>query len=152
MVWTGTGAASPEAHNSIGVTEPSNSWYMPEGSSNHGFETWTTVQNPNGAEAALTITYMTEVREKQVTKKLPRTEGNTHEPDIAPTTFHPGRVGPPAIAEKSVYRNSRREGSCSIGATAPAIDFFLSEGSTVCLTTLSAHRTPTTRSPVTLTT
>jgi hypothetical protein len=36
----------------------------------------------------------------------------------------------PVIAERSMYRNNRREGACSIGATAPAADYFLAEGTT----------------------
>ncbi len=134
MVWTGEGAASPEAHNSIGVTESSNSWYMPEGSSNHGFETWTTVQNPNGVEAALTITYMTEgFGEKKVNKQLPAYSRGTYSMGEDIGSFDASiQVDSdlPVIAERSVYRNNRREGSCSIGATVPATDFFLSEGST----------------------
>ncbi len=31
MTWTGPGAASPEAHNSIGVTSPATTWYLAEG-------------------------------------------------------------------------------------------------------------------------
>lgn len=36
----------------------------------------------------------------------------------------------PVIAERSMYRNNRREGSNSIGATAPSQDHYLAEGST----------------------
>ncbi|MHB8897035.1 MAG: lipocalin family protein, partial [Candidatus Geothermincolia bacterium] len=34
------------------------------------------------------------------------------------------------VAERSMYRNNRREGSCSMGATTPANDYFLAEGTT----------------------
>lgn len=34
----------------------------------------------------------------------------------------------PVVAERSMYRNNRREGSCSIGAPAPSNDYFLAEG------------------------
>ncbi|HEY5532203.1 MAG TPA: hypothetical protein VIK22_09410 [Candidatus Anoxymicrobiaceae bacterium] len=30
--WTGPGASGPEAHSSVGVTTPSKTWYLPEGS------------------------------------------------------------------------------------------------------------------------
>jgi len=36
----------------------------------------------------------------------------------------------PVVAERSMYRNNRREGSCSIGATTPSTDYFLAEGAT----------------------
>jgi hypothetical protein len=38
MYWTGTGAACPEAHCATEVTSPATTWYMPEGSSNWGFD------------------------------------------------------------------------------------------------------------------
>ena len=36
----------------------------------------------------------------------------------------------PVVAEESVYKDNRREGSCSIGATTPANDYYLAEGAT----------------------
>ncbi len=51
MTWTGTGAASEEAHSSVGVTSPAKTWYLPEGSSDWGFECWLLIQNPNPATA-----------------------------------------------------------------------------------------------------
>ncbi len=53
MSWTGPGAASSEAHSSIGVTSPSKTWYLPEGSSKWGFECYLLIQNPNASAARL---------------------------------------------------------------------------------------------------
>jgi hypothetical protein len=36
----------------------------------------------------------------------------------------------PIVAERSMYRNNRREGSCSIGTNVPSETFYLAEGST----------------------
>ncbi|HEY5533300.1 MAG TPA: hypothetical protein VIK22_15025, partial [Candidatus Anoxymicrobiaceae bacterium] len=36
-----------DGHSSIGVTSPSTTWYLPEGCSAYGFETWLLIQNPN---------------------------------------------------------------------------------------------------------
>lgn len=134
MTWRGPGAASEEGHCSIGVTAPSDTWYLPEGSSNWGFETWTLVENPGDEVANIQLTYMTDT---QGAKTLNKT--------IAPhsrATFSMAQdIGAadssikvtsdiPVIAERSVYRNNRREGSCSIGATAPSTRFFLAEGTT----------------------
>jgi len=134
MYWTGQGAPCPEAHNSIGVTAPARTWYLPEGSSEWGFETWTLVQNPNPTEASVTLTYMTEYAgPKVVVKKIPAYSRATYnmEQDIG---AHDSSIkvasDVPVIAERSQYRNKRREGSCSIGTTAPATDYFLSEGTT----------------------
>ena len=53
MFWTGAGCSPAQTgyHSSIGTTSPSKTWYLPEGSSNWGFETWTAVLNPNDTEA-----------------------------------------------------------------------------------------------------
>jgi hypothetical protein len=134
MFWTGQGAPSPEGHSSIGATSLSRTWYLPEGSSNWGFETWTLVQNPGGTTANVTITYMTEKSGKRsITRKVAAHSRATYSmaSDIGgadasiKVTSDAG-----VIAERSVYRNDRREGSCSIGATRPDANYFLSEGST----------------------
>lgn len=134
MYWTGEGAACAEGHSSIGVNAPANTWYLPEGSTNWGFETWTLIQNPNPAEATVTLTYMTQDEgPKVVEKEVPGNSRATYsmQADIGE---HDSSIevssDVPVIAERSQYRNSRREGSCSIGSTTPATDYFLAEGTT----------------------
>ncbi|MEW6554171.1 MAG: hypothetical protein AB1384_07800, partial [Actinomycetota bacterium] len=48
------------AHDSVGATAPAASWYLAEGATGGGFETYILVQNPGDTEAAVTITYMTD--------------------------------------------------------------------------------------------
>lgn len=48
------------AHNSAGVTEPGETWYLAEGSSAGGFETWILIQNPGEEAAHVNLTYQTE--------------------------------------------------------------------------------------------
>ncbi len=48
-----------EGHDSIGTTAPSRTYYLAEGSTDHGFTTYVLVQNPNAREASIAITYMT---------------------------------------------------------------------------------------------
>lgn len=134
MFWVGEGAASPEGHNSMGVTAVSKQWYLPEGSSAWGFETWTMVQNPNATPANVELVYMTEDSAwRKVEKTIPAKARATFSmlQDIGARDASvkvTSDVG--VIAERSMYRNSRREGSCSVGAPAPASDFFLAEGTT----------------------
>ena len=140
IFWTGPGAPSPEGHSSVGVCAPAASWYLPEGSSAWGFETWTLVENPNAVEATVHLTYMVEgVGPKKLDKKIPAFTRATYNmaddmKAIGWTTSVDASVqvssSVPVIAEGSTYRNNRREGSCSIGASAPANDFFLAEGTT----------------------
>ncbi|MHB8894823.1 MAG: beta strand repeat-containing protein [Candidatus Geothermincolia bacterium] len=134
MYWLGDGAAAPEAHSSVGVTAASKTWYLPEGSSDHGFETWTLVENPGSTAAAVTLTYMTEAQgPKELKKTVPAFSRATFSMlgDIGAADASIEIVSDvPVIAEGSVYRNNRREGSCSIGTTAAANNFYLAEGST----------------------
>ena len=56
MTWGG----GIEGHSSVGVDGPARTWYLPEGCSAYGFETWLLIQNPNEAEATARVTYMVE--------------------------------------------------------------------------------------------
>ncbi len=47
------------AHDSIGVTAPSTTWYLAEGCTGGGMETWILVQNPNSSEVKVDLTFMT---------------------------------------------------------------------------------------------
>ncbi len=133
MSWMGGGAAEKsEAHNSIGVTAPARTWYLPEGTSNWGFETWLCVQNPTAAQAQVTITYMVEGGSTITkTKSVPgysrasySMASDVGNKDASIKVTSDVNV----IAERSVYRNSRGEGHCSVGTTMAATDYYLAEG------------------------
>ncbi|MHB8896760.1 MAG: DUF5719 family protein [Candidatus Geothermincolia bacterium] len=134
MSWTGQGAASPEGHSSVGVTAPATTWYLPEGSSEWGFECWLLIQNPNTTAADCTVTYMTETEgAKVVHHTVPPSSRATFnmETDIGKKDSSIMVSCPsPVIPERAMYRNNRREGHDSIGTTAPALDYFLAEGTT----------------------
>ncbi|MBU4441170.1 MAG: hypothetical protein KJ602_01785, partial [Actinobacteria bacterium] len=51
------------AHSSIGVTEPADTWYLAEGATYGGFETWVLVANPGDETAQVTLTYQTDTGE-----------------------------------------------------------------------------------------
>jgi hypothetical protein len=123
-----------ETHSSIGVTAPNNVWFLPEGSTAWGFETWLTVQNPNVAATNITITYMIEdFGPFAVNKTVPSNSRATYDmkDDIGSADASIRVVGDqPVICERSMYRDSRRMGHESVGATAPANDFYLAEGTT----------------------
>jgi hypothetical protein len=134
MTWTGTGAASPEAHNSVGVTSPASTWYLPEGSSEWGFECWLLIQNPNPVEATCQVTYMIEGSAAQTfEKKVPANSRRTYNMD-ADIGRHDSSIRVtsdyPVIPERAMYRNNRREGHDSIGTIRTAVDYYLAEGTT----------------------
>jgi hypothetical protein len=134
MTWTGPGAASPEAHSSIGVTSAENTWYLPEGSSKWGFECWLLIQNPNDSPASCKLTYMIEGgTSRTFTKSIApysRASFNMAQ-DIGQNDASIKVEGSlPVIPERAMYRNNRREGHDSIGTTSPALDYYLAEGTT----------------------
>lgn len=134
MIWQANGASSPEAHSSVGVTSPSKTWYLPEGSSAWGFECWLLIQNPNSQKATCNVTYMIEGGKAQVFKKeIPPNSRRTYnmasdigEKDASIKVSSNLKV----IAERAMYRNSRRSGHGSIGTTSPAKKYYLAEGTT----------------------
>ena len=134
MMWTGQGAAAPEAHSSIGVNAPANTWFLPEGSSAWGFECWLLIQNPNNTTANCTVTYMTESNGPMVVNhSVPANSRATFNmaTDIGAKDASIKVECPiPVIPERAMYRNNRREGHDSIGTTTAAADYFLAEGTT----------------------
>jgi len=48
----------PGGHDVVGVNQPRDTWYFAEGTTRPGFEQYICLQNPTGAEADVTITYM----------------------------------------------------------------------------------------------
>ena len=134
MKWTGPGAPSEEAHSSVGVNSPASTWYLPEGCSGFGFEDWLLVQNPNGTQATCTLTYMLESgKPATFVKNVPprsRRTFNMADDVGAQNASTVVTSDVPVIAERAMYRNNRREGHESIGATQTSSDYFLAEGTT----------------------
>ncbi len=123
-----------DAHSSVGVTSPATTWYLPEGCSAYGFETWLLIQNPNTGKARCTITYMAEDSGPVTVTKVVaggfRASFNMKD-DIGEKNASI-RVDSdiPVIPERATYKDNRRAGSDSIGTTTPARDYYLAEGTT----------------------
>jgi len=118
MTWTGSGAASSESHSSVGVTAPAQIWYLAEGSSNWGFESWLLIQNPNSGPATCDVTYMIEGSgAKTVRHVVPGTSRASFnmENDIGKRDASiKVTSNVPVIPERAMYRYNRREGHDSI--------------------------------------
>lgn len=146
------------ATDSIGITQPSQTWYLAEGSAgqydNGWFETWILVQNPNDVPANVTLTYMTPTGpvEGPAVILLPNSRQSIN---MADTPFMWREQGvstlvesdQPVVAERAMYWGGRtmwpgqeghREASlcprmaatCSIGVTEANTEWYLAEGST----------------------
>jgi len=59
MYATAGEATRREGHCSVGATTPADDFYLAEGTTAWGFETYILVQNPNNKEATVNLTYMT---------------------------------------------------------------------------------------------
>ena len=134
MSWKNSAGQPGDAHSSVGVTSPSTTCYLAEGSSNWGFESWLLIQNPNSRPASCAVTYMyAGGGSARVTKVVPAgsRESYSMASDIGGKDASI-RVesNVPVICERSMYRNGRTVGTNSIGATAPANRFMLAEGTT----------------------
>jgi hypothetical protein len=124
-----------DGHDSIGVSAPSKAWYLAEGCTNGGFETWVLVQNPNPTPASVTLTYMTDLGPVPgPTATIPANSRKTFNvADYVPNTWSVSTQvtsAQPVIAERSMYGNNRQWGTDSIGAAAPANTWYLAEGCT----------------------
>jgi serine protease len=130
MYWNGR----IEGTDSIGIQSPSYSWYLAEGTTAYGFETYLLIQNPNATAAHVDVTYMTP--QGPVPKGTLTVAGNSRytitvandipSSDVSFQVIADQRV----IAERSMYWDGRRGGHASIGTVLPAQQWYLAEGST----------------------
>ncbi|MFH1150039.1 MAG: S8 family serine peptidase [Actinomycetota bacterium] len=133
MSWN-AGTPFEEGHSAVGITAAAKTWYLPEGSTNWGFECFLLVQNPNSSVANCTLTYMIQGKSPvDVSHQVPA-NGRATFPmatDIGAEDASIKVVSDlPVIPERAMYRNDRREGHDSTGTTTPAYDYYLAEGTT----------------------
>ena len=137
----GSGGSAPPVtsrtwgHDSVGVPNPSQLWYLAEGCTNGGFETWVLVQNPNSVPANVSLTYMTADGAVQgPTEILPANSRKTfYVADVVPDCWDVSTMitsDEPVIAERSMYGNGRTWGHDSIGTSATSDKWYLAEGCT----------------------
>ncbi|MBK5093507.1 MAG: C40 family peptidase, partial [Actinobacteria bacterium] len=128
----------PGGHDSPGVTAPAEEWYLPEGCTTWGFDTFILVQNPGDEAANVTVTFMksdgTTADETFTVQPYSRyTVAVDLLPGLEQTEFS-ARVTAdrPVVAERSMYFDYRgiREGHNSPGVTALSNDWYFAEGCT----------------------
>ncbi|NPV59888.1 MAG: hypothetical protein HPY75_09520, partial [Actinobacteria bacterium] len=121
-------------HDTIGVNSPSQSWYLAEGYTGGDFDEWVLVQNPNDAEARLSVQFQTQ--DQGVVDRAyalaPRSRFTIHVDDILPdaqvSTYLECDL--PVVVERAQYLNNMNSGHCSIGARSPSTTWYLAEGYT----------------------
>jgi|GEM_PF-585676 len=137
--WTG-------GHDVIGALVPAKTWYFAEGTCRPNFDPYFCIQNPGGADAAVTITYMkgngsTETQELTVKANSRSTVRCKDKLGEANDTAHDFSAkvectnGEKIIAERPMYFNYMGDkqfnwtgGHDVVGTLAPATTFYFAEG------------------------
>jgi hypothetical protein len=140
VYWTPEGAANKVlGHDSIGVTNPAPTWYLAEGATAGGYETWVLVQNPNNRPVFVDIKYQTGEGERQgpqdtiphESRRSYRVNDTVQTFDVSTTITADG----PVICERAMYWTPEGYpykvlGHDSVGVTAPWNEWYLAEGAT----------------------
>lgn len=125
-------------HDSIGVTEPSDHWFLAEGYTAESYDTYALVMNPGNKPANVKLSFLrTDGYQSSVSFNLPPLSRKTVMVDSVPG-FEAAEVSTEVssdrgvIAERAVYfnANGRDGGHDSIGVSAPAARWYLAEGYT----------------------
>jgi type VII secretion-associated serine protease mycosin len=93
--------------DSVGVAAPSTNWYMAEGSTKAGFDSWILLQNPMPTPANVSVTFVTvQGQRKEISLTMPATSrrsiyANEVIPDAEISTMVSSDQ--PIIAERSMY-------------------------------------------------
>jgi murein DD-endopeptidase MepM/ murein hydrolase activator NlpD len=129
------GTSRDWAHDSIGVTAPSTQWYLAEGATAGGFETWILVQNPGAETANVSLTFYTENGPVDGPRiQLAAQSRHTFNAGDYVTTYNVSTKvtsDKGVVCERAMYGNGRTWAHDSIGAIATSTDWYLAEGATM---------------------
>ena len=126
------------ATDSIGAPILSDEWYLAEGSTMGGMETFVLVQNPDTVNAKVDIKFQTDTGEQApvglqgvtIPAKSRRTfKVNDYVTSYQVSTYVKATEGA-VVVERAMYGNGRAWATDSIGAFAPETMWYLPEGST----------------------
>ncbi len=119
---------------SIGTSVPDTTWYMAEGSTRGGMDTYVLIQNPGASAVSIDVKFQTEngqIQGPQVNVPA-RSCYTVHVNDwvdsfnVSTAVTGSGSI----ICERALFDTARTWASCTIGAHAPAAAWCLAEGST----------------------
>lgn len=130
-MYFGTGS-----HGSTGVTQPGTQWYMAEGYTGGGDDTWILLANPGGSATQATVRFLQEngVVTTRSYSMAAHTRLNVWANQIVPNVAFATQVTStlPIVAERAMYfgPSNARGGDNSEAAAQPAQTWNLAEGST----------------------
>ncbi|MFH1150329.1 MAG: Ig-like domain-containing protein [Actinomycetota bacterium] len=118
----------------IGCPKPSTSWFLSEGSTDWGFETWLLIGRPGTGDATVAVTYR-KGNGETVQRVYPVKAGSRFTVDLA-TEVGTADVSTqvvsdlPVVCERAMYWNGRTAGHCTIGSPGSSLTWYLAEGCT----------------------
>jgi hypothetical protein len=123
MYWGADKPLGEASHDSVGMASPHTTFYLPDGQTSEGRETWTLVQNPNAEAVTVQISYLTPSGAGNVvfTDTVPANSRKTY--NMADKGIN-GRAaimvtsktaGQKIMVERAMYWNSRGAGTDTIG-------------------------------------
>lgn len=121
MYWTT--AAGEACHGSIGMDAPHKKFYLPDGQTSDGYETWTLVQNSNNSAVSIEVTYFPENGDggpRGFTDNVPANSRKTYNmadyvPDGKAAIYVGTKDGKKIMVERAMYWSSRGAGANTIG-------------------------------------
>jgi hypothetical protein len=118
----------------MGATEPATTWYLAEGCTLPGFETWVLVQNPSGEPVRAGLRFITGSGEREGPSAT-IAAGSRRSFNVS--DYAPGEsvstvvsAGGPVVAERAMYGDGRLWGTCSAGSPRLSKAWYLAEGCT----------------------
>jgi hypothetical protein len=106
-------------HDSIGATAPAATWYLAEGCTANGFETWVLLQNPGASTASADLVFETgsgivqgpRIDIPPLQRRSVKVADFVRTSDVSTCVTSDA----PIVAERAMYWGNRLEGSDSIG-------------------------------------
>ena len=122
-------------HGTIGVKTPGKTWFLAEGDSRAGFDTWILIQNPNeDVVANVAVTFIKDDGTTQVAYYAidPRARLSLFADMVVPDATFGARIDSDQqiIVERSIYVADGAGGHASSAMQIPETEWYLPEGST----------------------
>ena len=123
MYWGAGTELGEAAHDSIGMAEPHTTFYLPDGQTSEGYETYTLVANPNDSAVTVQITYLTPDGAGNVTftesiganSRMTYSMGDAGINGRAAVLVTSKTAGKKIMVERAMYWNNRGAGTDTIG-------------------------------------
>lgn len=127
--------ASGGGHGAIGVKTPGKTWFLAEGDSRPGFDTWILLQNPGTTDVAnVSVTFIKDDGTTEVAYYAldPRTRLSLFADTVVPNATFGARIDSDQqiIVERSIYLANGAGGHASAAVQIPESEWYLPEGST----------------------